>query len=138
MPIEFRCTNCNKLLRTKDDTAGKQAKCPECGTVLQIPMTSTAAPEVTTDVPPPPQDFRFAPTSPGTPANPFASPQYGGAEAVSTDFGERSGPPWERDGQSANTFIETAKQSLTNPTHLFATMRREGGFGKPLLFLIIA
>ena len=37
MPIEFRCTRCNKLLRTGDDTAGKQAKCPECGTVMPIP-----------------------------------------------------------------------------------------------------
>ncbi len=38
MPIEFRCVRCNKLLRTGDDTAGKQAKCPECGTVMPIPM----------------------------------------------------------------------------------------------------
>ena len=42
MPIEFRCTLCNKLLRTKDDTAGKQAKCPDCGTVLMIPAASSA------------------------------------------------------------------------------------------------
>ncbi len=39
MPIEFRCTRCNKLLRTGDDTAGKQAKCPECGTVMPIPSS---------------------------------------------------------------------------------------------------
>lgn len=38
MPIEFRCTQCNKLLRTGDDTAGRQAKCPECGTVMAIPV----------------------------------------------------------------------------------------------------
>ncbi len=38
MPIEFRCARCNKLLRTGDDTAGKQAKCPECGAVMPIPM----------------------------------------------------------------------------------------------------
>jgi hypothetical protein len=37
MPIEFRCTHCNKLLRTGDDTAGRQAQCPECGTVSAIP-----------------------------------------------------------------------------------------------------
>lgn len=40
MPIEFRCTSCNKLLRTADDTAGKQAKCPQCGTVVDIPQSS--------------------------------------------------------------------------------------------------
>lgn len=44
MPIEFRCPKCSRLLRTKDDTAGKQAKCPECGTVVQIPATPGAAP----------------------------------------------------------------------------------------------
>ncbi len=38
MPIEFRCTQCDKLLRTGDDTAGKQAKCPECGTVMSVPV----------------------------------------------------------------------------------------------------
>ncbi len=37
MPIEFRCTKCGKLLRSPDETAGKQARCPECGTVLPIP-----------------------------------------------------------------------------------------------------
>ncbi len=37
MPIEFRCERCNKLLRTGDDTAGKQARCPECGAVMPVP-----------------------------------------------------------------------------------------------------
>ena len=37
MPIEFRCTQCAKLLRTGDDTAGKQAKCPACETILTVP-----------------------------------------------------------------------------------------------------
>jgi len=38
MAIEFRCTQCDKLLRTGADTAGKQAKCPECGAVMSVPM----------------------------------------------------------------------------------------------------
>lgn len=41
MPIEFRCTACDKLLRTPDGTAGKQAKCPECGAVMQIPAPTS-------------------------------------------------------------------------------------------------
>ena len=40
MAIEFRCTNCNKLLRTGDETAGRQAKCPDCGTVMTIPAAA--------------------------------------------------------------------------------------------------
>jgi phage FluMu protein Com len=37
MPIEFRCSKCGKLLRTGDDTAGRQAQCPECGTIGTVP-----------------------------------------------------------------------------------------------------
>lgn len=54
MPIEFRCSQCNKLLRVPDETAGQQAKCPECGALMLIPAAS-----------PPPS------------SSPFASPQTG-------------------------------------------------------------
>lgn len=43
MPIEFRCDQCGKLLRTGDETAGKQAKCPSCGTVQPIPTPLSSA-----------------------------------------------------------------------------------------------
>jgi phage FluMu protein Com len=39
MPIDFRCTKCNRLLRTGDDAVGKQAKCPECGTIVDVPVS---------------------------------------------------------------------------------------------------
>jgi phage FluMu protein Com len=48
MAIEFRCTQCNRLLRTGDETAGRDAQCPECGAISAIPA-STAPSE-----PPPP------------------------------------------------------------------------------------
>jgi hypothetical protein len=44
MTIEFRCTQCQRLLRTGDETAGRQAQCPECGTISPVP-SSTAASE---------------------------------------------------------------------------------------------
>ena len=53
MPIEFRCPGCGKLLRTADETAGKQAKCPQCGAVMTIAMGSMGP----------------APQSPAGPAN---------------------------------------------------------------------
>jgi phage FluMu protein Com len=37
MPIEFRCANCHKLLRTPDDTAGQTGKCPHCDALMRIP-----------------------------------------------------------------------------------------------------
>lgn len=79
MPIEFRCTQCNKLLRTPDETAGKQAKCPQCGAIVSVP-----APEAPSQGPPPPADSQspFGPSSApaGQPAgppdseNPYQSP----------------------------------------------------------------
>jgi len=76
MPIEFRCTQCNKLLRTGDDTAGKEARCPACGTVVTIP-TGTAGPGVS--FPPPPGANPFGgigrqPSSPADSGNPYQSP----------------------------------------------------------------
>lgn len=57
MSIEFRCTSCGTLLRTGDDTAGKQAKCPNCGQILPVPTPgapSAGPTSVGPTVPPPP------------------------------------------------------------------------------------
>jgi phage FluMu protein Com len=75
MAIEFRCTKCNKLLRTADDTAGKHAKCPECGEILLIPSPASTIPPLSSggSATPPPQ------SPPPGGGNPFASgpqPQY--------------------------------------------------------------
>ena len=68
MPIEFRCAKCSRLLRTPDDSAGKQAKCPECGEVTTIPAGS--------DPPTPPAG---GPASPFGPASAGQSPFDAGA-----------------------------------------------------------
>ncbi len=44
MPIEFRCTGCQRLLRTADDTAGKNVRCPECGAVMTVPQPAPVEP----------------------------------------------------------------------------------------------
>lgn len=78
MPIEFRCTGCQKLLRTKDDSAGKQARCPECGTLLAVPEKPAAA------IPPaatpaasvsPPATRTNDQATPTVSDNPYLSPQ---------------------------------------------------------------
>jgi len=71
MPIEFRCTQCQKLLRVPDETAGRQAKCPACDTVLTIPSASSAPP--LGGGPPTP------PISPGV--NPYQAPSLAAARA---------------------------------------------------------
>ncbi len=54
MPIEFRCPRCGRLLRTPDDTAGKQAQCPACGTLSTIPPPSPLPTEASVSPGPPP------------------------------------------------------------------------------------
>ncbi|MCA9082046.1 MAG: hypothetical protein KDA58_15900 [Planctomycetaceae bacterium] len=40
MTIEFQCGECGRTLRTADDKAGRRCKCPECGTILDVPAES--------------------------------------------------------------------------------------------------
>lgn len=63
MAIEFACSSCGKVLRTADNTAGRQAKCPACGAATVIPSAS----------PPPPPAAPAAPAGPPS-VNPFQSP----------------------------------------------------------------
>ncbi len=39
MTIDFNCPHCDKSLKTSEDKAGRQAKCPGCGEVISIPGT---------------------------------------------------------------------------------------------------
>jgi hypothetical protein len=52
MPIEFRCSQCGKLLRTGDDTVGRQAQCPECGAISTVPSAPAPSPSPTQPTPP--------------------------------------------------------------------------------------
>jgi len=94
MPIEFRCHQCQKLLRTKDDTAGKQAKCPQCGTVLTVPPLGTEAP---------PEGLHAAPPVVET-GNPYQSPVTrtavsseapSGINPTKIDFSDMLGRAWK-------------------------------------------
>lgn len=46
MPIQVTCPSCQTTLKTADASAGKRAKCPKCGGIIQIPA-ATAPPENT-------------------------------------------------------------------------------------------
>jgi DNA-directed RNA polymerase subunit RPC12/RpoP len=78
MPIEFRCTRCSKLLRTADDTAGRQAQCPECGALSIVPKPSEPEGMQGPAPAPPPSDNPFSPVGQGNFAgnssNPYQSP----------------------------------------------------------------
>jgi len=135
MPIEFNCTECGSLLRTPDNTAGQQAKCPQCGAVVGIPPAS--APSVGPLLPVPPERIADFPEDP---ENPYRSPvmsdlpSFPQGYAPSPFAAERTGPPWEREGKSIKSFFSTVKLLFTALTFFFSNMRREGGLGAPLLF----
>jgi hypothetical protein len=101
MPIEFRCPQCQRLLRVGDDAVGKQAKCPACGTLAQVPnsLAETAPTEPREFSPPLPSGANpfggpgtnpfnagaFTPPPIAPPSdNPYASPFSGGETATST------------------------------------------------------
>ena len=85
MAIEFRCTKCSKLLRIGDEAAGKQAKCPECGTVSAVPAAGAEPPlqRGSFGPAPPPSSggevtHDFTPEKPGPappPQSPYQAPQ---------------------------------------------------------------
>ncbi|MBC8116611.1 MAG: hypothetical protein H7062_19635 [Candidatus Saccharimonas sp.] len=37
MSIRASCDSCGKQLKVRDEAAGKRVKCPDCGSVVQIP-----------------------------------------------------------------------------------------------------
>ena len=44
MSLIFSCTACGAKLRVKPELAGKRAKCPKCGELIQLPTDSSPAP----------------------------------------------------------------------------------------------
>ncbi len=87
MPIEFACTHCGKQLRTPDETAGRQAKCPQCGGVVPIPQAAAFA--AASPAAPPPDsgqdEFNFNPYQSPTisAAYPRRGREYGDAQLAS-------------------------------------------------------
>src|SRR5262245_15232278 len=68
MPIEFRCSQCNQLLRVPDTSAGKNARCPKCQTLMTVPVAGGAVPPDASAPASP-----FASQSATGPASPLAS-----------------------------------------------------------------
>jgi hypothetical protein len=158
MPIEFRCPSCSKLLRTPDESAGKKAKCPQCGTIVDVPTSAGAgfSPPLPSGEPSPfggqgPADFStdpFAgippsksfPAGAAGPLNPYAAPSSSGMAYGTTAGVEefpRTGLPWEIGPKSAKTYWATVKLILSSPSEAFSLVHRAGGVGTPLGFVVV-
>lgn len=49
--IEFACGSCSRMLKVPAQAAGRQAKCPQCGAVQQVPGSAATAPATATTDP---------------------------------------------------------------------------------------
>ncbi len=76
MPIEFSCSKCQRTLRVPDDSAGREARCPQCGTISTVPSPPPAAAEFPQAVAPPPTQTDQE--------NPYSTP-YSDAQPFATD-----------------------------------------------------
>jgi phage FluMu protein Com len=109
MPIEFRCSQCGKLLRTGDETAGRQAQCPQCQALTKIPESSEAS-----GSPPP-----LAPLLPESPVSPGAA--AGSPFGPTPEFGTAAGP--DNPYQSPSPFVYQGPPGQPDP---YAAQRVSG------------
>jgi hypothetical protein len=114
MPIEFLCTSCQAKIRTPDNSAGRQARCPKCSAVVTVPAASMPPPAPQSGFSAPPAGFIQPPSShplaggppkpasnplSGPPANPLGAPTpnpLGGPPPGSAPnpFGEKQPSPF--------------------------------------------
>ena len=154
-----KCPQCGEITEVPSPDADEFSLAPEAprGPVVpkqpvKIPERHRPAEQSGTGVPPqqsgtgvPPQQSGTGvpPVGSGAPAdpdNPYASPGYTGGTGdrpQSLGEGGRNGPPWERDGASPASFIETVKEIFSGPSLAFRNMRRTGGVPAPLWFGVI-
>jgi hypothetical protein len=78
-------------------------------------------------------------TAPGA-AGPSPQAAVGGTTITpGATAAPRSGLPWDERQQKGffSAFVETLQMVLTRPAEAFTAMRREGGFGEPLIYAVI-
>ncbi len=120
MPIEFRCDQCNKLLRVPDDTAGKKARCPGCSAIVEIPAapargTAPAQPAAPQSGgltgPPPPPGYQPG-GQPGSPFAPGVNP-YQSPSAYSTERAQAGYAPTAAAGSTRLDFGDVFSRTFT-------------------------
>jgi len=73
------------------------------------------------------------------PAAASPPPQFAGGAVPGATVVPRSGLPWDERQQKGffTAFIETLQIVLTRPAEAFTVMKREGGFGEPLIYAVV-
>ncbi|MCE9548010.1 MAG: hypothetical protein K8T25_21260 [Planctomycetia bacterium] len=108
MPIEFRCDQCQTLLRVADDAAGRQARCPKCSKLLAVPEQSDVVTATLADG-----------AAPGAPPalNPYGSPHAGALtlSPIRFEVGEMLTRAW-------NLYTDNISNCLLAALAMFGTM----------------
>jgi hypothetical protein len=132
VPIETRCENpdCKKVLRVKDELAGKRAKCPGCGQVFTIKPISAAAAKPTAPAKPaaskptpPAQDDQelwqwmsnSLEQSPPKPLAPVESPSAGAALPAAKTAAEKKKKPKKKGPGALATEFNVLGMQTTLP-----------------------
>jgi phage FluMu protein Com len=83
MSIEFRCSQCDQLLRVPDDSAGKNARCPKCQALMIVPSAVAIVQSPTDTLPP---AGSSAPEERAAQSEPMSSPPPKEAAPSSSPF----------------------------------------------------
>lgn len=141
MPIEFSCPGCRKVLRVADSAAGKKARCPDCSTVSDVPLTSQSSGA--------PSDFSSFGSGPGSSpgsgqpswssgnwsANPEATRPAGNApEGVPPSNNPYAPNPTAPAGSAGNPFAPQSNMGPMSASELEAIREKVKG---PAICLIV-
>ncbi|MDX1946528.1 MAG: YIP1 family protein [Pirellulaceae bacterium] len=125
MPIEFRCQQCDQMLRVPDDSAGKNARCPKCQSLMTVPSpASSGSPPATPAAPGAPETGGSQPAG-----HPVVSPPGPAADSpafVPAPFAPKPANPFS-DGGAASPFAPGSKPPFAFSDNPYAAPG--GGFG---------
>ena len=130
MAIEFRCSQCNQLLRVPDNSAGKNARCPKCQALMRVPAASTPAVSGEATAPPPASALdgpRFGDAAPGAATEQWPAASFSVAPAPPAPESDAPfsflAPP---SGSSASPAFNATPSTPANPFGDAATSTSSG------------
>ena len=73
MAIEFVCPSCGRVLRLRDEAAGKRGRCPHCKSVITVPESAVSDDDLIEILPGKSPTPKKPPTAPAQPPEPTPS-----------------------------------------------------------------